>query len=104
MGYIVDDVIVQVEAEIKKLQARHESLINLTHTQRLAIELNIILDAPGSGWGWEIKDGIHDWDKPVHKDFLKRAEALYELVSANTNNPNVFKLCVDFVKAAKGKL
>lgn len=61
MGYIVDDVIIQVKAEMKKLQARYESLINLTHTQRLAIELCNILDNP-----------VNDWDKPVHKEYMPR--------------------------------
>lgn len=93
MGYIVDDVIIQVKEEMKKLQARYESLINLTHTQRLAIELCNILDNP-----------VNDWDNPISEEYMRRAEALYELVSANTDNPNVFKLCVDLVKAAKGKL
>lgn len=102
MGYIVDDVIIQVKEEMKKLQARYESLINLTHTQRLAIELCNILDNPVNDW--EIKNGTHNWDSPKHKKYMRRVEALYELVSANTDNPNVFKLCVDLVKAAKGKL
>ncbi len=52
----------------------------LDSEQKLAVELHEALctwnHTDGCGWHYEVKDGIADWSRYDHANYLKRAKAL----------------------------
>ena len=67
----MDNAIAKMEAELKKLKDEREAMVQMPANQRLAIQLHSSTcsgdHTEHCGWFWEIKDGVHDWTRDVHK-------------------------------------
>lgn len=38
----------------------------------------------GCGWQYAVRNGIHDWNEFAHKEYLKKAQEIIELVENTT--------------------
>lgn len=76
-----------LQKEIGILDNEQEAYDELTDVQRLAILLHELLcrnnHTDGCSWGYEINNGIHDWDSGrwAHTHYIELAESLLGRVS-----------------------
>lgn len=75
-----DDKIEEIELEIKKLQEEKLSLQMLDMKQQNAVIFHekfcTQYHIDECGWFHEIKDGVVNWEGPVHKKWVQKAERL----------------------------
>ena len=75
------------QRELKKIEDELIKLEALKPHERIAVGLHDILcrhnHTDGCGWYYEVKDGVHEWNKTTHKDWLKKGVRVDDFINDN---------------------
>lgn len=88
-----DDKIEEIELEIKRLQEEKLSLQMLDIERQNALILHekfcACVHTVDCAWFHEIKDDVHNWEGPAHKNWVQKAE---RLIHAGYRVPDVVRI------------
>jgi len=78
----IDKEIIHLKTEIKRLEKEQEQLSNMGPEEELAVLLHSKFcrhnHTDGCGWFYEIDDGIHNWERNAHREYLEKARSLFQ--------------------------